>query len=93
MIDITEDIIFDFLYPEEYPRDAMSFREYLKRNYFGDILPESESNPGYLFARFIDDDSEFNGLVDYIVTYGMSTEDKEDLEVRLADVVQVCRGG
>jgi hypothetical protein len=23
----------------------------------------------------------------------MSTEDKEDLEARLADVVQVCRGG
>lgn len=92
MTDITEDIVFDFLYPEELPRDAMSFREYLKRNYFGDILSEDESNPGHLFARFIDDDSEDNGLVDYIVTYDMSTEDKEDLEVRLADVVQVCRG-
>lgn len=92
MTDITEDIVFDFLYPEEHPRDAMSFREYLKRNYFGDILPESENNPGHLFARFIDDDGEDNGLVDYIVTCVMSTEDKEDLEIRLADVVQVCRG-
>lgn len=93
MCDMTEEILQDFLFPEETPRDEMSLREYLRRSGFGDILDEGDSRDGFVFARFNDDDSEDNGLVDYVVTHRDSFEDREDLELRLSEVIQICSGG
>ena len=92
MYDITEEILQDFLFPEETPRDEMSLREYLRRSGFGDILDEGDSRDGFVYARFNDDDSEDNGLVDYVVTYKTSLEDREDLELRPSEVIQICSG-
>jgi hypothetical protein len=93
MYDMTEEVLQDFLFPEEEPRDEMSLREYLRRSGFGDILDEGDSRDGFVFARFNDDDSEDNGLVDLIVTHKTSYDDREDLELRLSEVIQICGGG
>ena len=93
MYDITEEILQDFLFPEETPRDEMSLREYLRRSGFGDILDEGDSRDGFVFASFNDDDSKDNGLVDLIVTHKTSYDDREDLELRLSEIIQICGGG